>query len=545
MRFRYIFYVVMGALFLLAVRLYVDRVEDEVVQQLPDRPPEEERRGSRGLPSGDPDSGSEKAVAGDREDGWEEAAPPGAFENDMIVRFRDGEERRRFLSEIADLDVRQVETIPGLNVVRIRYGDSRTGARLRRALPPGASTEYNHLVLSPTLPPPVEEVESGPFYGFGEDLLRWLGVPEDNRDWGRGVTVAVLDTGIVPHPVFEGAFIPVVDLLGDNAPGYAYHGHGTAVASLMGGRLGVAPGANLFGVRVLDGDGAGSSFHLARGIYEAVSRGARVIPMALGTYGDSALLREAVIHARENGVVLLAAAGNEGLQGLPYPAAYEEVIAVTAIDAERRRPPFANVDSRVDIAAPGVGILAAWEDEESIEFSGTSAAVAVAGGVVAALLSKEPTISPARMTEILRGNADDVGAPGPDPETGAGVLNLRRIFDRDEPGIYDLALAGFYLSPEAREGDGPLQVIVQNRGTETVDDVQVEVVFDGEGRRFEIGSLGVNEVGVAELTLPLERLTAPGGIEVLARTHAPRIEDDYPENNVKGAHIGLAPEVEE
>ena len=545
MRFRYIACVVPGALFLLAVGLYVDRVEDEVVREFPDRAPEQERRDSRGLTPGDPGAGSERAVAGDPEDGWEEAAPPGVFENDMILRFRDGEDRRRFLSEIADLDVRQVETIPGLNVVRIRYGDSRTGALLRRLLPPGASAEYNHLVLSPTLPPPVEEVESGPFYGFGDNLLRWLGVPEDNRDWGRGVTVAVLDTGIVRHPVFEGAFIPVVDLLGDNASGFSYHGHGTAVASLMGGRRGVAPGANLFGVRVLDGDGAGTSFHLAQGIFEAVNRGAQVIPMALGTYGDSALLREAVLYAREKGVVLLAAAGNEGLQGLPYPAAYDEVIAVTAIDAERRRPPFANVDSRVDIAAPGVGILAAWENEESIEFSGTSAAVAVTGGVVAALLSQEPTLSPTRIAEILRGNADDVGAPGPDSETGAGVLNPRRIFNRDEPGIYDLALAGFYLSPEAREGDGPLQVMVQNRGTETVNDVQVEVVFDGEGRRFEIGSLDVNEVGVAELNLPLERLTAPGGIEVLARTHAPRIEDRHPENNVKGARIGLAPEVEE
>ncbi len=476
-----------------------------------------------------------------REDGWERAAPPGSYENEMILRFPGGDDRRRFLSEIAGLDIREIEIIPGTNIVRVRYGNAATGARLRNLLPPGAGAEYNQLVLSPSLPPPVEEVESGPFYGFGENLLRWLGIPDDHDDWGRGVTVAVLDTGIVRHPAFGGAFIPTVDMLGDRAAGFSYHGHGTAVASLVGGQYGVAPAANLLALRVLDGDGAGSSFHLAQGIYEAVNRGARVIPMALGTYGESSVLREAVEYALDRDVILLAAAGNEGVQGLPYPAAYEGVIAVTAIDAERRRPPFANVAPQVDIAAPGVGILAAWENEDYIEFSGTSAAVAVAGGAVAALLGFEPTLSSTEVAAILRGNADDTGAPGPDPETGAGVINLNRIFSRNESGIHDLALAGFHLSPGAREGNGPLQVVVQNRGTEPVRDVRVEVVFDGDSHQIDIGALDVNEVGVAEIDFASERLMVPGGVEIVARTFAPRVEDNRPENNVLGARIGLAP----
>ena len=159
----------------------------------------------------------------------------------------------------------------------------------------------------------------------------------------------------------------------------------------------------------------------------------------------------------------------------------------------------------------------------------------------AALLGVEPNLSSTEVAAILRANSDDTGTPGPDPETGAGVMNLNRIFSRNESGIHDLALADFHLSPEAREGNGPLQVVVQNRGTEPVRDVRVEVFFDGDSHQIEIGDLEVNEVGVAKIDFAAERLMVPGGVEIVARTFAPRVEDNRPENNVRGARIGLAP----
>ncbi len=466
---------------------------------------------------------------------FEESVPPGTLENEMLVRFRSSEERRRFLEAMAGLDAELAGYIPGLNAVRIRYGDSTVRGRLLGLLPDSAFVGNNYFVLSPTLPPPVVDEGAGAYAGFGDRALRWLGVPEDNSSWGTGVRVAVLDTGTSEHPAFGGKFIPEFNFLEDFPDAISYHGHGTAVASLLAGTNGIAPGADLISLKVLDGDGAGNTFTLAEGIVEAVNQGARVLSMSLGTFGESPILEDAVNYALRHGAVLIAAAGNEGVQGLPYPALYDGVVSVTAVDANNRRAPFSNVAPEVDLAAPGIGLKAAWGVAEEISFSGTSAATPLVAGAVAALLSREPALSPAQAVEILMDNANDAGAPGRNPETGSGVINMDRVLNRDEPGIYDVALADFHLG----SGDGgstvPLQVTVQNRGTESVDDVRLGVSIDGEVREFSLGALERGEVTAAEISLPLDRLQSAEGIEIRSSVAAFGINDSRPENNGKAA----------
>ncbi len=480
---------------------------------------------------------------GEREREPEEPAPPGILENELLVRFASEAERQRFLEAMADLDAELLEQIPALNAVRIRYGDASVRDRLRRLLSADAAAGYNFVVLTPTLPPPVPP-EGGAYVAFGDGALRWLGVPEDNGEWGRGVRVAVLDTGISPHRDFGGRVFQEFDLLGEYPEAASYHGHGTAVTSILTGEQGVAPGADVLSFKVLDGDGAGNSFTLARGIVEAVDRGAGVLSMSLGTYGESAILEEAIHYALARDVLIVAAAGNEGVQGVPYPARYDGVLTVAAVDAQGRRAPFSNVDAQVDIAAPGIGVLAAWGEHEFIEFSGTSAATPFVSGAAAAVRSRDPSLSREQVAAILMDNANDVGAPGWDPATGAGTIDLDRIMRRDEPGIYDLAVADFYVPRDGEGPAAPLQVTVQNRGTEPVNDVELTVLVDGEPKAFLLGAMDRGEVKSAEVFLDWERLTSDGGVEVLSQVSAPGIEDSRPGNDGKRARLRVVPEVD-
>ena len=489
------------------------------------------------------ESPPEPAAAGPGE--WEpdEPAPPGTLENEMLIRFASEKERRAFLEAMAELNAELLGEIAGLNAVRIRYGDASVRDRLRRLLSENAEAGHNFLVLSPTLPPPVPG-EGGHYVAFGDHALRWMGVPGENSEWGRGVTLAVLDTGISPHRDFGGRVFQEFDLLGDFEEAAGYQGHGTAVASLAAGDRGVAPGADVLSFKVLDGDGAGNSFTLAQGIVEAVDRGARVLNLSLGTFGESAILEEAVNYALEHDALIVAAAGNEGAEGVPYPARYDGVLTVAAVDAQGRRAPFSNVSAEVDLAAPGVGVHAAWGEDEFIEFSGTSGSTGFVSGAAAAILSEDPSLSSAQVADILTGNANDVGAPGWNPATGGGVIDMDRIMRRNEPGIYDLAVSDFYLPAREDGAAAPLQVTVQNRGTEAVNDVELNVLVDGEPKTFSLGAFDRGEVKAAEIPLDWDRLTSEQGVEILSQVAAPGIEDGRPANDGKGARLRLLPEEE-
>ena len=152
---------------------------------------------------------------------------------------------------------------------------------------------------------------------------------------------------------------------------------------------GIAPAASILSVRVLNENGEGDSFTVARGIVEAVDRGAQVINMSLGGESSSSVLEQAVRYAHSHGVTVVAAVGNEGREGVAYPARYDGVVGVTSLDANSRVSGL-RIMVKVDVGAPGVGVYSAWSEEETVSFSGTSTASAFVAGVLAAELSKNP-----------------------------------------------------------------------------------------------------------------------------------------------------------
>ncbi len=261
----------------------------------------------------------------------------------------------------------------------------------------------------------------------------------EERATGRRVTVAVLDSLVNgKHPDLDGAVIERADFFA-RAAALATEGHGTAMAGIIAARAhngigiaGVAPGAVLLAVRVCGSPASHahevcSSEAVARGLDFSTGRGARVVNMSLAGPFDP-LVARLVYRSVEGGAVLVAATGNDGA-AVKFPAGYEPVIAVTAIDREDRLYARANRGPRVDIAAPGVDIftLAAQSFGPT---TGTSPAAAHVSGAAALLLQVRPELTPAEVRRLLMETARDLGPPGRDDEFGSGALNVCRAISQ-------------------------------------------------------------------------------------------------------------------
>ncbi|MDH5490869.1 MAG: S8 family peptidase [Myxococcales bacterium] len=189
------------------------------------------------------------------------------------------------------------------------------------------------------------------------------------RNKGRGVVVAIVDTGIAHRD--RGRFRRAPDLARDRfVPGYDFvdkdahpddeNGHGTHVAGTIAqstnnglGVAGVAPLARIMPIRVLDGRGAGSWGSVAAGIRWAADHGADVINLSLGGGTPSSAIRRAIVHAHRKGVVVIAAAGNTGRGRVQYPAAHQHVIAVGAVRFDETLSFYSSFGRHLDLVAPG------------------------------------------------------------------------------------------------------------------------------------------------------------------------------------------------
>ena len=165
------------------------------------------------------------------------------------------------------------------------------------------------------------------------------------------------------------------------------------------------------------------------GIDWAITRGARVINMSFAGPYDP-MLQVALKKAHDKGVILVAAAGNMGPDSSPqYPAADENVIAVTAIDKNDRLLPRANQGPHIALAAPGVDIFEATPNASYDFTTGTSVAAAHVSGVAALLIERAPEIDSATLENILFSTAKDLGPPGRDSQFGFGLVDPYRALN--------------------------------------------------------------------------------------------------------------------
>ena len=234
---------------------------------------------------------------------------------------------------------------------------------------------------------------------------------------GDGVVIAILDTGMdLQHPAFVGDLVAGWDFVANDAdpqdegPGFGW-GHGTHVAGIAAK---IAPNGKLMPVRVLDPDGRGDTVILANAIEWATLQEADVINMSLGTDFPSELLREVTIHALEEDIVVVAAAGNNADTAVQYPAGFDGVLGVTAVDAANQKAEFANYGAGwIDLAAPGIGITSTMIGPEGsgyASWSGTSMATAFVSGAAALTRQKSPMSATDVIAQLLQTNAADLNA---------------------------------------------------------------------------------------------------------------------------------------
>ncbi|MDO8506724.1 MAG: S8 family serine peptidase [Candidatus Limnocylindria bacterium] len=303
----------------------------------------------------------------------------------------------------------------------------------------------------------------------------------------QAVTVAIIDTGVdATHPDLTGVVRPGAAFVSATSPECAPfqstgakddNSHGTHVAGIIAalqnngiGISGIAANARILPIKSLDCTGTGSVSDIAEGITYAVSQGARVINISLGSSTESATLRSAVQYAISRNVLIVAAVGNCGVPPgssapprclgtanlVEYPGAYPGVLGVGATAMDDTLAAFSTQGPQVSVTGPGVRIVSTTPSYSTYQsergatlgygaFSGTSQATPFAAGVAAMLLGADPSLTAALLIDRLKSTADDLGVPGTDIMYGAGRLNALRAMSATVPAFaakYDTSAVG-------------------------------------------------------------------------------------------------------
>ncbi|MDQ8734837.1 S8 family peptidase [Paenibacillus sp. LHD-38] len=270
------------------------------------------------------------------------------------------------------------------------------------------------------------------------DNIKKVGAWEAHNEgfYGEGIKVAVLDTGIdkeSPELQIAGgiSFAPEESDYDD------FNGHGTAVSGIISaiqddrGFIGISPSIELYAVKVLNTEGIGTYSQAIQGIDWAIDQSMNVISMSFGNTADSQALQQAITAADSQGILIVAAAGNQGIgeETELYPARYSQVLSAGAINETNQRASFSSTGSQLDLVAPGSNILSIGLNGESTTQSGTSMAAPHVTGAAAALWASDPTLTNQDVKQKLLDTATSLGEPN---EYGKGLVNLAKALGLSE-----------------------------------------------------------------------------------------------------------------
>lgn len=256
---------------------------------------------------------------------------------------------------------------------------------------------------------------------------------------GKGVKIAIIDTGVdAMHEdlTVKDGTCTLDDSVSFDACDHSYideNGHGTHVAGIIAaknnsvGIVGVAPGAEIYAVKALDGEGNGTTSTIMAGLDWAIRKGVNIINMSLTTEYPDMGIKAMVDKANQNGIIVIAAAGNDGSfsgsdETVMYPAKFESVMAVASVNSSNRRVSSSSTGNEVEIAAPGEMIYSTLPSGQYGNMSGTSMAAPFVAGMAALYKEKYPSYTNNQIRSLLQKNARDLGATGRDRLYGYGLV---------------------------------------------------------------------------------------------------------------------------
>ncbi|MGQ9466938.1 MAG: S8 family peptidase [Anaerolineae bacterium] len=420
-----------------------------------------------------------------------------------------------------------------LPVVLSASGEANTSPALPSLRSSDGITTYTYLPLvlhayRPPPPPPV--YPNDPYYGLQWGLTKVRAPEAWALSKGDGVLIAVLDTGTdYTHADLSGKVRTDIDrdFVNNDDDAMDDHGHGTHVSGIAAAATnngtdvaGLGWNATVLPLKVMDAKGVGSAVALAAAISYATDQGAKVINMSLG--GDAPCpdyLQEAIDFAYYRGVLLVAAAGNNGMTRTLFPANCNHVLGVAATTSSDTRASFSNSGDHVSVAAPGMSIRSTCLGGGSCNMCGTSMATPFVAGLAALVYARYSDYSADRVASAILDNAQDLGGAGWDSYYGCGRIDAFRTLWEGARGDYPVCLgarvwnAGAERQESAGEGNFiPGEVVVTLRAG-----AQAKALLRAHGLILAKTLLYQNRSGVR-----IWRLQVPVGWEeaVLARLRA-------------------------
>ncbi|MCC6454002.1 MAG: S8 family serine peptidase [Caldilineaceae bacterium] len=272
---------------------------------------------------------------------------------------------------------------------------------------------------------------------------------------GQTITVAVLDSGIDhKHPEFVGRVVPGYNFVDKNTDTTDLCGHGTHVAGIIAaeannavGVAGVAHQAAIMPLKVIGDNCMGSYSRLMQAITYAVDHGVRILSITSGGAYDHSGLHDALIYAREQGVLVVVAAGNRG-NALPfYPGSFAESFTIAGTDQADQKYNNSNFGQQIDMSAPATNIYNTYYDKEKgstyAYLTGTSMAAPHVAAVAALILAIDPKLSLADLENTLISSAADLGEAGWDEIFGWGRVTAWRAVAAVSPAAGNIRIGHF------------------------------------------------------------------------------------------------------
>jgi len=372
------------------------------------------------------------------------------------------------------------DTLSKIGYVKVRIPDGRDVINVIKEMRKEHKLKFNepNYILN-TL------IASDPLY----DLQWYVSDTNFDKAWDRvkrktSVKVAVIDSGVDgAHPDLKGKILNGYDFVNNDTDTSDDHGHGTFVAGIIAasandiGIKGLYEHAQIIPVKVIDENGLGTYEDVSKGIIYASDNGAKVINLSIGGYGFSLMLQEAVDYALEKGCIIIAAGGNDGIEQEIYPAAYPDVIGVSALGYGGQIWSGSNRGRHIDVCAPGLNIISTGFYGNYIYATGTSASAPMVTALTAMLISEKPDLSSLFIERTITQSTKDLGEKGRDKIYGEGEIDSHAALEHEVEPFHDVAVRSVIVEPMVFEKGKPTYIVATLENTGTYESENCDVVL--------------------------------------------------------------------